>query len=164
VILHTPNPPDGGESPYGPGVETPGYEKLAGLESEPVLHGENPALEAVKLDVGAVREAGLAEERVVASHADPNNIEYLLEETECLVSFTIGQPWMTGVSAATVAEAVERYGPERIMVETDAANVLRSDVVAIKRAIFELYRRGIEVDDIRRVVWENPRDAFGIGG
>ena len=164
VILHTPNPSGGAGSPYRSGVGTPGYEKLVGIESEPVLDGENPALEAVRLDVRAVGDAGLDEERVVASHADENNLAYLMEETDCRVSLTIGQPWMTGVSAATVAEAIDRYGPERVMVDTDAANVLRSDVSAIKRAILELYRRGIDVDDIRQVVYENPRDVFGIGG
>jgi len=39
-----------------------------------------------------------------------------------------------------------------------------ADVLAIKRAVFELYRLGIDVDAIRRVVYENPRELFGIGG
>ena len=162
VILHTPNPADGSPSPYRPGFDQPGYEKNTSLATEPVIDAEDAALEAVRRDVEAAAEAGLPEERIVASHADPNNVAYLMEETDCLVSFTIGQPWMTGVSAATVADAVERYGPDRITVETDAANVLRSDVLSIKRAVLELYRRGIDEDAIRRVVLENPSEAFSL--
>ncbi|TKX78604.1 hypothetical protein EXE53_20355, partial [Halorubrum sp. SD626R] len=55
----------------------------------------------------------------------------------------------------------DEYGSDRIMVDTDCANVLRTDPFALKRAIFELYRYGIDVDDIRRVVVENPRTVFG---
>jgi predicted metal-dependent TIM-barrel fold hydrolase len=49
------------------------------------------------------------------------------------------------------------------MVDTDCANVLRTDPYAVKRAIFELYRYGIEPEDIRQAVWENPRDVYGLG-
>ena len=161
VILHTPNPTGDDDSPYRPGFAEPGYEKNTSLAGKPVVDSDDAAVDAVRRDVEAAAEAGLPEERIVASHADENNLDYLMEETDCLVSFTIGQPWMTGVSADTVARAIDEYGPERIVVETDAANVLRSDVLSIKRAVFELYRRGVEVDAIRRVVYENARAIFG---
>ncbi|MEF8853146.1 MAG: TatD family hydrolase [Haloarculaceae archaeon] len=163
VILHTPNQASASERPYRPGLGTPGYEKSPGLGAEPVLDVENPALEAVKIDVEVAREAGLAEERVVASHADLNNLAYLMEETDCYVSFTLGQPWFSGITAETVANAIDEYGPERIMMDTDAANVIRSEVFALKRAVIELYQFGIGVDSIRQVVLENPREVFEIG-
>nr|WP_223301992.1 hypothetical protein [Haladaptatus sp. R4] len=47
------------------------------------------------------------------------------------------------------------------MIDTDCANVLRTDPDAIKRAMFELYRYGIDTESIRKVVFENPRDVFG---
>ena len=163
VILHTPNRASASERPYRPGLGTPGYEKNPGLGRESVIDADDPALEAVKIDVRAARDAGLPEERVVASHADRNNLAYLMEETDCFVSFTIGQSWFSDVTAETVADAIDEYGPGRIMIDTDAANVIRSDVFALKRAIIELYGFGIDVDDIRRVVLENPREVFGIG-
>jgi predicted metal-dependent TIM-barrel fold hydrolase len=116
----------------------------------------------VKRDVEAAADAGLAEERVVASHADANNTEYLMTETGCYLSYTVGHSWLDGVDAADVASAIDEYGSERIMIDTDCAIVLRTDPYAVKRAIFELYRYGIDVDDIRTVVCENPRDAFGL--
>ena len=162
VILHTPNQSTDSKRSYRDGLGvTPGYEKNAGFGADPVLDGDNPAIDAVRLDVEAMRDAGLADERVVASHADGNNTEYLMEQTDCYLSYTIGHSWLIGVDAADVADAIDEYGPERIMIDTDCANVLRTDPYALKRAIFELYRYGIDVDDIRRVVLENPRDVFG---
>jgi predicted metal-dependent TIM-barrel fold hydrolase len=163
VILHTPNQASASERPYRPEVNTPGYEKNTGLGAEPVLDTANPALDAVKIDVEAAADAGLPEERIVASHADLNNLAYLMEETDCHVSFTLGQPWFSGITAETVADAIDEYGPERIMVDTDAANVIRSEVFAVKRTILELYQFGIDVDSIRRVVLENPREVYGFG-
>ncbi|NGM70665.1 hypothetical protein G6M89_16910 [Natronolimnobius sp. AArcel1] len=161
VLLHTPNQSVDAKRSYRPEVHTPGYEKNAGLGQEPVIDSDNPELEAVKIDVEAARDAGLDEKQVVASHADPNNTAYLMDETECYLSFTIGHSWLVGVTAADVANAIDEYGPERIMIDTDCANVLRTDPFALKRAIFELYRYGIDTDAIRQVVVENPRDVFG---
>ncbi|GGL66569.1 TatD family hydrolase [Halocalculus aciditolerans] len=161
VLLHTPNTTNEALPDYRPELGTPGYEKNGSLAQEPVMEGENPALDAVKVDVQAARDAGLPEERVVASHADPNNTDYLMEETDCYLSYTIGHSWLVGVTPEDVADAVETYGPERIMIDTDCANVLRTDPLAVKRAMLELYRLGVSVDDIRTVVFENPRDVFG---
>ena len=163
VILHTPNQAGPAERPYRPGAGTPGYERNPGLGQEPVLDGENPALEAVRVDVQVARDVGLPEERIVASHADGDNLAYLLEETDCYVSFTVGQSWFSGITAETIADAIDAYGPDRIMIDTDAANVIRSDVFSLKRAIFGLYQFGVDVDAIRQVVLENPRTVFGLG-
>ncbi len=163
VILHTPNRSVVGEGrSYRPELGTPGYEKNPGIGTEPVIEGNNPALEAVRIDVEAAHNAGLDERRVVASHADANNTGYLMSETDCYLSFTIGHSWLVGVTPADVADAIDEYGPDRIMIDTDCANVLRTDPYALKRAIFELYRYGIDVDTIRQVVLENPQEVFGL--
>lgn len=163
VILHTPNQSAGPDRSYRPGFGTPGYERRPGQPAESVLEGDNPALRAVEHDVEAMRVAGIDDEQVVASHADPNVTPYLAAETDCFLSYTLGHSWLTGVTAETVADAIEAYGPDRVMVDTDCANVLRSDPLAIKRAIFELYRLGIDEKAIRQVVFENPRSVFGLG-
>ena len=161
LILHTPNQRPADRPTYRPGVGTPGYEKNTHLTQAPVLTGKNPALKAVEIDIELAAAAGLSEEQLVASHADSNNVAYLLEETDCYVSFTLGYPWLTGATAADVAEAIETYGSDRILVETDCANVLKTDVRSVKRAILELYRLGIDEDAIRQVVLTNPSDVFG---
>jgi len=163
AVLHTLTPGPDERPAYRPGLETPGYEKNGSLATPSVVDADDPSLEAVRIDVAAARDAGLPDERVVASHADLETLPYLMTETECHASFTIGHSWLVGVTVADVAEAIEAYGPERIMVDTDCANVLRTDPFALKRAIFELYRLGIDEDAIRRVVYENARDVFGLG-
>ncbi|MFA1609756.1 TatD family hydrolase [Halobellus rubicundus] len=163
VVLHTPNKSIGPDRQYRDGMAVPGYEKNVALGADPVIDADTPALEAVRIDVEIAREVGLDEERIVASHADGNNLEFLLEETGCYASFTLGHSWMTGVTPADIADAIETYGPERIMVDTDCANILRSDPFSLKRAILELYRLGVDVEDIRRVVWKNPRSVLGLG-
>lgn len=163
VILHTPNQGTAPNERYREGVGVPGYEKNTGLSTERVIEGDNPELEAVRIDVAEAAEAGLAEGQIVASHADPNNVDYVLGETDCYASFTVGYPWLTGVDATDVARAVEEYGADRVLVDTDCANVLRTDVFSVKRAIFELYRLGLSEAQIRQIVVENPRDVFGIG-
>lgn len=160
VILHTPNRSSGSDRSYRQGMGIPGYEKNTDLGRDPVIDTENPALEAVKFDIEAMRDVGVDDERVVASHADRNNTAYLMENTDCYLSYTIGHSWLIGVTAADVADAIDEYGPDRIMVDTDCANVLRTDPFALKRAILELYRYGIDEDAIRKVVLENPRDVF----
>ncbi|MCD2201706.1 TatD family hydrolase [Halobacterium sp. KA-4] len=162
VLLHTPNRTNDALPTYRSELATPGYEKNA-LSQNPVIDDANPELEAVKLDVAAMRDAGIDENRVVASHGDPNNAAYILEETNCYLSFTIGHSWLVGVGPEDVADAIETYGSDRIMLDTDCANVLRTDPLALKRAVFELYRLGIDTDAIRQVVYENPCDVFGLG-
>ncbi len=161
VVLHTPNTSTDGTRRYRPELGVPGYEKNTSLGAEPVLTGENPALEAVRLDLEAAHDAGLDEDCIVASHADRNNTRYLMEETDCYLSYTIGHSWLVGVDVADVADVIDTYGPDRVMVDTDCANVLRTDPYAIKRAILELYRYGIDPDTIRQVVLENPRSVYG---
>ncbi|WP_144901016.1 TatD family hydrolase [Halobellus captivus] len=161
VILHTPTRLNDDEH-RRPGIGLHGYERNSSLSQAPVYEAENPELEAVKYDVEAANRAGLPESRIVASHADPNNVEYLMEQTDCYASFTIGAPWLTGVSPSTVAAAIREYGPDRIMIDTDCANVLRSDPFALKRAVFELYRLGVDESDIETVVFDTPKRMFDL--
>jgi predicted metal-dependent TIM-barrel fold hydrolase len=49
------------------------------------------------------------------------------------------------------------------MIETDCANVLRTDVLSVKRALLDLYRLGVDESDIRTVALENPQEVFDLG-
>jgi len=123
VILHTP-PTLNEESVIG--SRMPVYEVDLELLQEPVLNEAGTSLQGTKIDVECARAAGLPEEKVVVSHADPTITEYVMESTDCYLSFTVGYPWLTGVTAADVADAVETYGPDRIMIDTDCAGVIKS--------------------------------------
>lgn len=160
AVLHTPADLRGVEFPDRVHGSIPGYELDLSLQSEPVLTGENPKREAIGIDIELASEAGLPDEQLVLSHADRRIAPYVLEDTDCYLSFTVSYPWLLGVEPHHVAEIVAEYGPDRILVETDSAGILRSDVFAYKRTIFELYRMGIDIDDIRQIVFENPQELL----
>lgn len=157
AIVHTPADLEDVEFPERTSGNIPGYELDLSRQQEPVLTSEYPKREAVDIDLELKDEAGLPDDQLVLSHMDPRIAPHVLESSDCYLSFTVSYPWLLGVSPTDVAEVVDEYGPERILVETDSAGVLRSDVFAFKRTILEMYRMGIDVDEIRQVVYENPQ-------
>ena len=157
AVVHTPADLSDVAFPERVSGNLPGYELDLARQQEPVLTSDYPKREAVDIDAELADEAGLDHEQVVLSHMDPEIAPYVLENTDCYLSFTVSYPWLLGVSPTDVAEVVAEYGPERILVETDSAGVLRSDVFAFKRTIHELSRHGVDIDAIRQVVYENPQ-------
>lgn len=160
AILHTPPDLEDVDFPERVHGSIPGYELDLSLQQEPVLTGENPKREAVEIDVELAAEAGLDDEQLVLSHADKETASYVIENTDCYCSFTVSYPWLLGVEPHHVAEVVAEYGPDQVLVETDSAGVLRSDIFAFKRTIFEMYRMGLDVETIRQVVFENPKELL----
>ncbi|WP_137290499.1 TatD family hydrolase [Natronorubrum halophilum] len=160
AILHTPADLEDIDFPDRVRGDIPGYELDLSLQQEPVLTSDYPKREAIEIDIDLKDDAGLPDEQLVLSHADKKIAPYVLENTDCYLSFTVSYPWLLGVTPTDVAEVVAEYGPDRILVETDSAGVLRSDVFAFKRTILEMYRMGLDVETIRQVVYENPRDVL----
>lgn len=160
AVAHT--PPDLGDVdlPFRERGAIPGYELDMRLQQEPVIDAEDERQAAIELDIELKDEAGLADDRLVLSHADQEAASYVMESTDCYLSYTVSYPWLLGVTPRDVAAVIEKYGPDRVLVETDSAGVLRSDVFAFKRTIFELYRMGLDIDTIRQVVYENPRQIL----
>lgn len=66
------------------------------------------------------------------------------------------------MSPEDVAAVVREYGADWIMVDTDCANVLWTDVFSLKRAIIKLYRLGLSEDNIRKIMLKNPSAVFGL--
>ncbi|WP_248905516.1 hypothetical protein [Halocatena marina] len=83
-----------------------------------------------------------------------------METTDCYLSYTVSYPWLLGVTPQDVVAVIDEYGPDRVLIETDSAGILRSDVFAFKRTIFELYRLDLDLATIRQVVDENPRKVL----
>ncbi|QLK27268.1 TatD family hydrolase [Natrinema zhouii] len=160
AILHTPADLEDVDFPDRVRGDIPGYELDLSLQQEPVLTSDYPKREAIEIDIDLKDDAGLPDEQLVLSHADTKIAPYVLENTDCYLSFTVSYPWLLGVTPTDVAEVVAEYGPDRILVETDSAGVLRSDVFAFKRTILEMYRMGLDIETIRQVVYENPQDVL----
>ena len=160
AVVHTPPNLENVDIPFRERGLIPGYELDMSLQQDPVLEAEDVKQAATELDVELKDEAGLPDDQLVLSHADQGIAPYVMENTDCYLSFTVSYPWLLGVTPRDVAAVVEEYGPERVLVETDSAGVLRSDVFSFKRTIFELYRLGLDVDTIRTVVYENPKQLI----
>lgn len=157
AVVHTPPNLENVDIPFRKRGTIPGYELNMDLQQDSVFEAEDVKQAATELDVELKDEAGLPDDQLVLSHADERIAPYIMENTDCYLSFTVSYPWLLSVTPRDVAAVIEEYGPDRILVETDSAGILRSDVFSFKRTIFELYRMGLDIETIRTVVYENPR-------
>lgn len=91
-------------------------------------------------------------DRVLVDHAEEHTIGMILDG-----GFWAGlsiQP-RSGLSSERAADIVERFGPERICVDS-ACDGERGDPTAIPRFALEMRRRGHDPDLIHRVIFHNP--------
>lgn len=128
---------------------------------EPVLDSDAAKLEGAQIAVEVAGEAGFPEDRLALTHAHPSMVSWVLENTESYVSFTVGNA-TRDVSPADVVSAVETYGPDRIMVDTDCAPMYSVDPFDVKRTMIALLRAGIDRDGVRDVVYGNQRELLGL--
>jgi hypothetical protein len=157
VIVHTPGGSDKGSLPLW---HEGRYEEADANFADPVLDPDDPKLEATEIDVELADEVGLPDQQVVVDHADPSIVPFVMENTDCYLNFTL--TWFRTVDVGDVAETIRTYGPDRVMIDTDLLGPMKGDPFTMKRAIFDLVRAGIDPDDVRQVVYENPKDVFGI--
>ena len=158
ILLHTPGSNKGGM----PAWHANRYEEDDASFTDPVFAAADPKLEATEICIDLADEVGLPHERAVIDHASPGIAPYVMEETDCRLAFSVSAPWLRGIDAADVAGTIEEYGSERVLVDTDLAGPMRNDPFVVKETIHDLLRLGVDPDDVRRVVYENPRDLLGL--
>jgi predicted metal-dependent TIM-barrel fold hydrolase len=154
VILHTPIP------------KTRSY-PTAGLTIPDAISGipaDRYKRSFLDLDMDIINRIGLDHRRLIIDHADETIIEYVLRETDAYVGTTVGQrkAWRS-TDPYFFAHAVERYGSERFMIDSDQGLTSGYDLLAIPRAIHEMRRRGIDEQSIRQVVFDNANEFFNLG-
>lgn len=113
------------------------------------------------MDMEIINRVGLDHRRVVIDHADETIIEHVLAETDACIGIGVGLT-QRHTNPVFFADVVERYGPERLMINTDHVAYISSDLLAIPKTIRELRRRGIDAQTIRRVVFDNANEFFGL--
>lgn len=158
ILFHTP----GSNKDGLPARRRHDYEEAPDSFTDHLLDPETAKMEATEIDIDLVDEAGLPDEQVVIDHADGTITPYVLENTNCYLAFSISSPWLRGVDARDVAEAIDEYGPDRIIMDTDLMGAKQYDPFALKRATFDLFRLGISREDVQKVVYENPQEALGL--
>ncbi|KYH26880.1 TatD related DNase [Halalkalicoccus paucihalophilus] len=158
ILIHTPGSSKGGLSAR----YSHSYEEANESFTDPLLDPETAKRDAVEIDLELVDEAGLPDEQVVIDHASPQIVPLVLETTDCYLSFSVSAPWLRGFDPADVASAIEEYGSDRIVLDTDLIGAMEHDAFAMKRTIMDLCRLGVDREDIRTVVYENPSKLLDI--
>ena len=95
--------------------------------------------------------------RVLVDHVEEHTIQAVLDE-----GFWAGMTLypVTKCTPARAADMVERYGPERLMVNS-AGDWGPSKPTAVPDFIFEMRQRGHSEALIRQIVYDNPLAFFG---
>lgn len=164
VILHTPAnimEEEGGSVSSQMGAGLPHKFGRGTPYSEPLVDMSKAKPWAVELDVETAREVGFPEERLVIDHADESVVEYVMNETDCYLSFSLCHGT---VDVHDIAAIINDYGPGRVMVNTDLGNPVHTegDAFLIRRLILDLLRLGITPEEVRQVVYENPKGVLGL--
>ena len=115
---------------------------------------------------GTIRSIELArsmqfpEERLLIDHNNEETLPLVLE-TGCWAGHTIYPG--TKMDEERMATLVERYGPDRIIINS-AADWGISDPLKVPKTVAVMQRRGISDATIEQIVWHNPTAFFGQSG
>jgi hypothetical protein len=110
------------------------------------------------LDVA--REVGIAPEMLVMDHNNEETVEVALD-AGVWVAFTIYPN--TKMGSERMAAVVEKYGPERILVDSSADWGV-SDPLAVPKTAAVMLERGISAEATRLTTWTNALTAYGQSG
>ena len=112
-------------------------------------------------DMEIINKVGLDHKRLVIDHVDETILEYVLEETDAYIGIGVGQT-MRHTNPQFFADVVERHGPDRLMVNSDHVAYVGNDLLAIPKTIRELRRRGVKDLNIRKAVFSNANEFYGL--
>ena len=71
--------------------------------------------------------------------------------------------WERAIRMAEVIGWIRRFGPGRILINSDHIPYRPYDVFAVPRLIREMRRAGLALDVIRRAVFDNANALYGLG-
>ena len=109
-----------------------------------------------------VNKIGLDHARLIVDHVDESIIEYVHRQTGAWAGISTGS-LQRPVPAAAVADMVTRYGPERILLNSDHVGYRGMDLFGVPKALRELRRRSLPDTDLRRVAFDNANRALRLG-
>lgn len=156
MILHTPTKKD----TAGASSER-GWGGLGLSDPDPEFDYDAPKLEATELNIELLDESRLDDEQLVVDHGDPSIVEFVMENTDCYLGFSVSSP-LKGVTSEDIADAIETYGSDRIIVDSDMMGYRECDLFCIPRTIQELYRLGISIDELLDIVYRNPNEVLSL--
>ncbi|MFI5307798.1 MAG: TatD family hydrolase [Polyangiales bacterium] len=110
--------------------------------------------------IALIREARFPEGKVLIDHNNEETLPLVLA-TECYAGHSIYPH--TKMDEGRMAALVEKYGPERIVINS-AADWGVSDPLKVPKTVEVMRGRGIAEDAIEQIVWRNPIAFFGQSG
>ena len=110
--------------------------------------------------IETIRKAGFPEGRVLIDHNNEETLPIVLE-TRCWAGHSIYPN--TKMDESRMAVLVEKYGPDRIIINS-AADWGISDPLKVAKTIDVMRDRGISDDLIQQIVWDNPVAFFAQSG
>ncbi len=161
VLCHTPSRMKSGGSEFVKSKTEGGHSYATPASGDDQLDPETAKLDATRIDVELADEAGLPHEQLVIDHAAPEIAPFVMESTDCYLSFSVGSA-IHDIGIGEVAETISEYGPDRIVVDSDVTGMAENRPFAMKEAILDLLRYGLSPDTVRQVVYENPREIVGL--
>jgi predicted metal-dependent TIM-barrel fold hydrolase len=108
--------------------------------------------------LGMIAEHKLERSKVVIDHADATCVN-MITAAGCWAAITV-QPHRR-VRAADAAAMVKSGDRHLVLVDSDSG-IPESDSLAVPKTALELRRLGLAEAEIERVLWDNPRKAYGI--
>jgi predicted metal-dependent TIM-barrel fold hydrolase len=114
------------------------------------------------IDMDIINRGGLDHKRLVIDHVDNAILEYVLNETNAYIGIGVGVT-LRYTDYRYFADAIEKNGPNRFIINTDYISELSCDLFAIPKAIREMLRRGIDESAISCAVFENANECYRLG-
>lgn len=110
--------------------------------------------------IEVVREAGIAEEKVLLDHNNEETIP-LVKETGCWAGFSIYPN--TKMSPERMVEIFRRHGTDKMIINS-AADWGVSDPLLVPKTVLQMRKAGMDEEEIEKVVWTNPISFFAQSG
>ena len=110
--------------------------------------------------IEVVREMGIPENLILIDHNTEETLPIVLE-TGCWAGHSIYPH--TKMNEERMAKLVERYGSDRILVNS-AADWGISDPLKVAKTVQTMKAAGIDSATIQKIVWENPLSFFEQSG
>ena len=107
-----------------------------------------------------IRELRFPEERVLIDHNNEETLPLVLE-TKCWAGHTIYPA--TKMDEQRMAALVEKYGPDRILINSSADWGV-SDTLKVPKTVAVMREHGISDATIEQIVWDNPVAFFSQSG
>jgi len=114
----------------------------------------------IRRSLAVARECRMPMQKLVIDHNNEETVEDVLE-SGAWAAFTIYPH--TKMGSERMVEIVQKYGPERLIVDSSADWGV-SDPLGVPRTAKLMLERGIDPAWVERVTWQNALDAYAQSG